>query len=41
MNLLAGYTYSHTALPCVEFFDDNEDTQHDIDFDPDMLTHED
>jgi len=39
-NLLAGYTYSHTALLWAEFFDDDEDTQHDTDFDPDMLTDE-
>jgi len=38
VNLPAGYTYSHTALPCVEFFEDDEDTEHDTDFDPDMLT---
>jgi len=38
VNLPAGYTYSHTALPCAECFEDNEDTEHDTDFDPDMLT---
>jgi len=38
VNLLAGYTYSHTALPCAEFFDDDEYTEHDTDFAPDMLT---
>jgi hypothetical protein len=38
VNLPAGYTYSHTALPCVEFFEDDEDTELDTDFDPDMLT---
>jgi hypothetical protein len=38
VNLPAGYTYLHTALPCAEFFEDNEDTEHDTDFDPDMLT---
>jgi hypothetical protein len=32
--------YSQTAYPCAEFFDDDEDTQIDSDFDPDMLTHE-
>jgi hypothetical protein len=36
--LPAGYTYSHTALPCAEFFEADEDTEHDTDFDPDMLT---
>jgi len=40
VNLLAGYTYSHTALPCAEFFNHDENTQHDTDFDPDMLTDE-
>jgi len=40
VNLPAGYTYSHTALICAEFFDDGEDTRHDTDFDPDMLTDE-
>jgi hypothetical protein len=30
--------YSHTALVCAEFFDDDEDTQHDANLDPDMLT---
>jgi hypothetical protein len=38
VNLPAGYTYSHTALPCAEFLEDDEDTEHDTDFDPDMLT---
>jgi hypothetical protein len=38
VNLLAGYSYSHTALPCAEFFEDGEDTEHDTDFDPDMLS---
>ena len=38
VNLPAGYTYSHTALRCAEFFEDDEDTEHDTDFDPDMLT---
>ena len=40
VNLPAGYTYSHPALPCEEIFDDDEDTQHDTDFHPDMLTDE-
>jgi hypothetical protein len=38
--LPAEYTYSHTALPCAGLFVDDENTQHDIDFDPDMLTDE-
>ena len=38
VNLPAGYTYSHAALPCAEFFEDDEDTEHNTDFDPDMLT---
>jgi hypothetical protein len=36
--LLAGCTHSHTALPSADFFEDDEDTEHDTDFDPDMLT---
>jgi len=36
--LLAGYTYSHTALPWAEFFEDDEDTEYNTDFDADMLT---
>jgi len=39
VNLPAGYTYSNTALPCMEFLDE-EETKHDTDFDPDMLTDE-
>jgi len=39
INLPAGYTHLHIALPCAEFFDD-EDTKHDTNFDPDMLTDE-
>jgi hypothetical protein len=33
--------YSHTALPGAEFFQDDEDTEHDTDFDPDMMTDDD
>jgi hypothetical protein len=40
INLLAGYTYLHTALTCAEYFKDNEGTENDTDFDPDMLTDE-
>jgi len=40
VNLPARYTYSHTALPGAEFFEDDEDTEHDTNFDPDMLTDE-
>jgi hypothetical protein len=36
--LPAGYTYSDTALPGAEFFEDDEDTKHNTDFDPDLLT---
>jgi len=39
VNLPSGYTYSNVALSCTEFVDD-EETQHDTDFDPDMLTDE-
>jgi hypothetical protein len=38
VNLLAGYKYSRTALPCAEFFKDDKNTEHDTNFDPDMLT---
>ena len=40
VNLPAGYTYLHTAFPCVESFEDDEDIEHDIDFDSNMLTDE-
>jgi len=40
INLPARYTYSHTGLPWAEYFEDDEDTEHDTDFDPDMLTDE-
>jgi hypothetical protein len=36
--LQAGYTYSHPAIPCVEFFEDDENSKHNTDFDPDMLS---
>jgi len=38
LNLPAGYTYSHPALPIAEFFDDDDDTEHDTDLYADMLT---
>jgi len=40
VNLPAEYSYSHTALSCAEFFEDDEDTEHNTHFDPDMLTDE-
>jgi len=43
VNLPAGYVYLHTSLPCAEFclLDAYaHDSQHDTDFDPDMLTDE-
>jgi len=43
VNLQARYAYSHTSLPCAEFFTldaSAQDSQHDTDFDPDMLTDE-
>ena len=40
INLPAGYMYSHTALLSAEFSEDDEDTKHDTNFDPDMLTDE-
>jgi len=39
VNLLAGYTHSHIALLRGEYFDD-DDTEHDTAFNPDMLTDE-
>jgi len=38
VNLLAGCIFSHTALPGAECIEDDEDTEHDTDFNPDMLT---
>jgi hypothetical protein len=38
--LQAGYTYSDTAFPSVVLFEDDEDSEHDTDFDPDVLTGE-
>jgi len=38
-HLTAGYADSNTALPCAECFND-EETEHDMHFDPDMLTDE-
>ena len=38
INSPAGYTYLHTPLPRAEFFEDDEDTEHDTNIDPDMLT---
>ena len=40
VNLPAGYMNPHTPLPCAECFEDDEDTEQDTDFDPDMLTDE-
>jgi len=43
VNLPAGYAYSHTSLPCAEFLTldaSAQDSHHDTDFDPDMLTDE-
>ena len=39
VNLPAGYTHSNTALPCTEFLYD-EDTKHNTDLNPEMLTDE-
>jgi hypothetical protein len=38
VNLPVGYTFSHTVFPCAALFNDDEDTQHETDFDPAMLT---
>jgi hypothetical protein len=40
VNLPAGYTYSHIARAWAEFFEDDDDTEHNTDFDPDMPTDE-
>jgi len=43
VNLPAGYAYPHTPLPCAEYCTLNgfaQESQHDTDFDPDMLTDE-
>jgi len=43
INLLAGYTYSHTSLPCAESFTldaSAQESEHNTDFDPDMLPDE-
>jgi len=43
VNFPAGYAYSHTFLPCAEFFpldSSAQETQHNTDFYPDMLTDE-
>jgi hypothetical protein len=40
INFPARYTYSHTALPCAEYFEDDEDTEHDTNFDSNILTDE-
>ena len=41
INLPAGYAYSHTSLPwgesCTLDHTSAQDSEHDIDFDPDML----
>ena len=43
INLLTGYVYSHTSLPCAESFTLNrsaQDSEHDTDYYPDMLPDE-
>jgi len=43
INLPAGFTYSHTSLPCAESFTLNasaQESEHDTDSDPDMLPDE-
>jgi hypothetical protein len=40
LNSPAGYTYSQTAISSVEIIEDDEDTKHDTDIDPDLLTDE-
>jgi hypothetical protein len=36
--LPAGYKYSHTALPSGDIVEDDENTKHDTNFNPDWLT---
>jgi hypothetical protein len=41
--LPASYAYSHTSLPCADSFTFDasaQDSEHDTDIDPDMLTDE-
>jgi hypothetical protein len=41
--LLAGYAYLHTSLPCAESLTldaSAQESEHDTDFDPDMLSDE-
>jgi len=43
VNLPPGHVYSHTAVPSTHFFNPDEyaqDSQHDTDYKPDMLTDE-
>jgi hypothetical protein len=40
VNLQVGYSDSHRAVPCGEFYDDDKNTRYDTNFDPDMLTDE-
>jgi hypothetical protein len=40
VNLPVRYTYSDASLSCAEFFDPDQDTQHNTDVDPDMLADE-
>jgi len=43
LNLSARYVYSHTSVPCTEYFSSEayaQDSQHDTDFDPDILADE-
>jgi len=38
VHLPGGHAYSYKGLPCAGFFEDDQDTEHDTDFDADMLT---
>ena len=43
LNLVVRYSYAHTSLPSAEHFTSDahaQDSQHDTDSDPDMLTDE-
>jgi len=40
INFPTEYGYSHTALPWAEYFQDDKETEHDTNFEADMLTEE-
>jgi hypothetical protein len=40
INLPGGYTDSKTVIPCAKLLHNVKDTEHDTDYDPDLLTDE-